>query len=486
MVFGVETEYGFSVEGRGAEHQVEDAQEFVRAYPGECFVGWDYRQESPRRDLRGFTVSHLAQDPVDAQFETAPLSSPHEVRSDRVLPSGARFYNDHGHPEFASPECHSVQELVMHDLAGEDVLRMAANAYQASVKRRVRVYKNNTDYHGASYGTHESYLVPRRLAFDELYSAVMPMLVARQVLTGAGKVGAESGAACDFQISQRADFITESANVETLFRRPLFNTRDEPHGIDRQWIRLHVICGDANMMPQCTARKATLMSLTLRLAEQGKAPKWEVHDPVASFKAVSRDLRGEGRIELKGGNWTTPRNVIESVLNAADEAFDDEESKNGISEAMNLLDWRRGQPDLFRRHVDWAAKHWLLGEYRDMQGLAWKDAAMQALCLEYHSLDEDEGLYFGLLAAEEVAERPLREEIVKRLNGQVEPTRGLVRALAVSRFREYVASMSWSSITWKVGTRQIETKLDPGARFDPALADVESVEQFINCLTKSS
>ena len=132
------------------------------------------------------------------------------------------------------------------------MLRAAAALAEES-GREVRIYKNNTDFHGASYGTHESYLVPRSLGYQRLFDACVPMLVARQVLVGSGKVGAETGPFVSYQLSQRADFFVEAANAETLYRRPVFNTRDEPHGDARRWIRLHVIAGDANMIPAATA-----------------------------------------------------------------------------------------------------------------------------------------------------------------------------------------------------------------------------------------
>ena len=131
VLIGIETEYGLLVEGRGPQDQIQDSADFVRSYPGYCFIGWDYRFESPRADLRGFKLDHLAQDPIDAQFDRpgAPVQTSAEIRSDRVLSNGARFYNDHGHPEYATPECHSLAQLVALDHVGETVLRETAPAF---------------------------------------------------------------------------------------------------------------------------------------------------------------------------------------------------------------------------------------------------------------------------------------------------------------------------------------------------------------------
>ncbi|MEI8281648.1 MAG: proteasome accessory factor PafA2 family protein, partial [Armatimonadota bacterium] len=259
ILAGIDCEYGILVKGKGADEQIEYSQTLVESFSNEgLFVGWDYRFENPRNDLRGFELKNLAIDPNDAQFDVGRQHrSSIEVRADRVLPNGARFYNDHGHPEYATPESFSIFELAQLDQIGESVVRQASEFSELEAT----LYKNNTDYHGASYGTHESYLVPRVLTFDSLYAAVTPMLIVRQILTGAGKVGSEDGDWCDFQLSQRADFFVESANAETLWRRPIFNTRDEPHADPSQWTRLHVISGDANMNPTCTALRVGLVKL---------------------------------------------------------------------------------------------------------------------------------------------------------------------------------------------------------------------------------
>src|SRR5579871_1304381 len=156
ILAGIETEYGFTVEGRSADDQIEDAIAFVRGYPGPCFAGWDYCYESPRADLRGFRLDRLAVDPEDAKRDTGKTyGTPHEVRSDRILPNGARFYNDHGHPEYATPECSNLRDLVAHDRAGERIVWECAQRRARDLDAPVHIYKNNTDYHGASYGTHE-------------------------------------------------------------------------------------------------------------------------------------------------------------------------------------------------------------------------------------------------------------------------------------------------------------------------------------------
>src|SRR5579872_1416373 len=292
-LFGIETEYGIAVEGRGAGDLIQESIALVRSYAGTCVTGWNYRGEDPRRDMRGFTVDRLSTDPDDAQFDapgTPPMSMAEE-RSDRILANGARFYNDHGHPEYSTPECSNLRDLVAHDRAGERIVWECAQRRARDLDAPVHIYKNNTDYHGASYGTHEGYLMRRDLPPDTLIRALIPFLVTRQLYAGCGKVGLEvdRGSQALFQLSQRADFFSVEASVDTLHNRPIFNTRDEPHATPRRYRRLHVILGDANLSEWATAVKVGATDLVLSLLEQGWTPNIAIRNPVQTLKALSRD-----------------------------------------------------------------------------------------------------------------------------------------------------------------------------------------------------
>jgi proteasome accessory factor A len=481
---GIETEYGFTVEGRSANEQIDDAIAFVRGYPGDCFAGWDYSYESPRADLRGFRLDRLAFDPEDAKRDAGKdYGAPHDVRSDRILPNGARFYNDHGHPEYATPECRSLAELALHDKAGELVLLRAAKALAESTGRAVRVFKNNTDFHGSSYGTHESYLVPRRLGFDKLFQAVTPILVCRPLLTGAGKVGSESGEKVAFQLSSRADFAVEAANAETLFRRPVFNTRDEPHANPAEWIRLHVISGDANMIPSCTTRKVGLVKLALMLCEIDQAPTWDLLNPPRAFQVVSRDDSMSARLELKGRSWTTADAVIESYFACAERFLDlDTEMLGLIDECRSLIDDLRGERTLARQHIDWAAKRHMLETFISESGSDWNDPTLQAYDLEYHQIDPEEGLYFALESMGDVEPYPALDERLDRLSEVPERTRAWARGLAVRRFKEQLARACWHSLTFRLGDAEEEVVLPPDLIYPAQLATIHDVGTFIDCL----
>ena len=485
ILAGIETEYGLLVEGRGAEDQIDDAMALVRSYPDERLFTWNYRYESPRSDLRGFQLDRLAVDPVDSRFdEGREHGQPSDVRSDQILPNGARFYNDHGHPEYSTPECFSSRELALHDRYGESVVLKAATAFTERTGRPVKVFKNNTDFHGATYGTHESYLVPRSLGFETLYKAVLPMLITRPILVGAGKVGSESGAWCDFQLSQRADFFTEAANAETLFRRPIFNTRDECHADPKHWIRMHVIAGDANMMPACTMRKVGLIKLAIHLAEVGQAPTWRFTNAVAAAQTVSRDESLKFKVELEGRSWTTGYEILESYLSAAERVLElDEELSQVILDCRALLEsLRNGHWEDTREQIDWAAKRHFLEGFISEEDRSWKDDELRAFDLEYHNVHPEDGLYHALEQMGEIDWVPDSSEVLELANRNREGTRARARAIAVSRFGGQVHTACWRTVTFNLDGRLIEVELDPDRVYADDIDSAADVESFVNLL----
>ncbi|MBM4437198.1 MAG: proteasome accessory factor PafA2 family protein [Actinobacteria bacterium] len=231
---GIETEYGLNCEGfASAPDFAYQASRLVRAAPAPgAFRGWNYAGEDPHLDMRGTRVDTLAQDPNDFPGATdqSRLLSREELLANTVLQNGARLYNDHNHPEYCTDACLTLHDLVAQDKAGETLLRAAESARNAQLAQgRVRVLKNNTDYHGRSYGCHENYLAARGLPLEHLVDALVPFLVTRIVFAGAGRVGRERGDPAALQLSQRADFFEEVLGLNTTYRRPIFNTRDEPH-----------------------------------------------------------------------------------------------------------------------------------------------------------------------------------------------------------------------------------------------------------------
>lgn len=474
ILVGIETEYGLLIEGRGASEQVDDAIEFVRSYEGPGFRGWNYRYENPRKDLRGFEVDRLEADPQDAAFDKPTSLTERDVRSDCVLPNGARFYNDHGHPEYSTPECWSPLEAGLHDRAGEDFLLQVRDAYEATAGRRTTIYKNNTDFHGASYGTHESYLVPRSIAYANLYRTVAPILVARTLLCGAGKVGSESGDRADFQLSQRADFLVEPANVETLYRRPVFNTRDEPHADPSQWVRLHVISGDANRIISCTQRKVALVQISLALAMAGCFPVVPLKNPARALSQVSRDP--DAKIEFEDGSTKTAEDILFRYIDLAEkENILNEEVKTIAADCERLIRKRTTDTEAFAREVDWAAKKQMIEHFRESEGLSWADQRLRAFDLEYSNIDPEESLFDALIEAGMIDEQ---QDFQNRLHEPKEPTRALARSIAVARFGEHLSNACWRSVTF--GEREVQ--LEPSRRYSSDIQDATSVESFIEAI----
>ena len=457
-MIGIETEYGIYVEGKGAQDLVDEAGYLVKLVPAPTVAGrWDYKQEHPRRDMRGFTVDHLSIDPNDAQFEQTgkPHSTDIEVRSDRVLTNGARLYNDHGHPEYSTPECTSLREVIAHDRAGERWMQRLAERRmkQLGAGSLVAMYKNNTDFHGASYGTHESYLMRREVPFDNVLEGLLPFFTTRQIFAGAGKVGTEKSGAgfVPFQLSQRADFFTTLASVDTLYNRPIVNTRDEPHADARRFRRLHVICGDANFAEVATLLKVGTTLLVLRLIEQGLAPKnVALRDPVTAIQRISQDQSFKWCAERTGGGTIGAVDVQRAYLAAAKEHLTglSPDTDSVLIEWEQVLDTLEADPLSLADTLDWAAKRALLDGFREAEGLEWNDPYLQSLDLEYHNTDPAAGLYYALEQEDKIRRVVTEDEILTALDSPPAGSpRAIVRGLAVRKFPEAVQKITWGGFT---------------------------------------
>ena len=459
-IFGLDTEYGLWVEGRGPEALLEESRQVVRAYPGHYAGPWDYDSEDPRRDMRGFRVEHLNYDPRDAQYDKpgrARLSN-EEERSDRALPNGARFYNDHGHPEYATPECCRLRDLVAHDKAGERLVWEAAQARSAASGARVEIFKNNTDFHGASYGAHEGYLCARDLPFERLFHGLLPLLITRQIYAGAGKVGRETDGPldeeCVYQLSQRADFFNVEASVDTLYQRPIFNTRDEAHADPRRYRRLHVICGDANMSEFATALKMGVVLLTLELLESGWEPLIRLRRPVEAIKRLSRDPSRQWLVELEDGGAMRATDIQRVYLQEATRQLlgRDDDTDWTLAEWERVLDDLDSDPTRLEDRVDWAAKRRLLETYMeaadeaDDRDVGWAEATLQSLDLAYHNLDPEAGLYRALEEAGAVVQLTEEADIRQAMDNPPPNTRASVRGALVRRFGEQIERISWGRV----------------------------------------
>ncbi|MFQ5445174.1 MAG: proteasome accessory factor PafA2 family protein, partial [Nitrospinales bacterium] len=365
-LMGIETEYGIVREGVEESDPVEESMSLLRSCEvPSVFGAWAYHRERTHVDLRGFQVGRLAQDEEEDDFcaEDRKRSYSYlEIKSDRVLTNGARFYNDHTHPEYSTPECHNVFQLVAHDVAGERIVAECARLRNKSLgSNSVQIFKNNTDYIGHSYGTHDNYLIPRKQEFDYWVKNLVSFLVTRQLYTGAGKVGSEGRTEpfTGLQLSQRSDFIESLLSIETMVHRPIINTRDEPHAIQGKYRRLHLILGDANMSPYATALKMAVTRLVLTMiGDEKMAHPPTLADPVADIKRVSRDKTGTVLLKQESGKTITPLDIQEWYLDQAKRNCQgqSEEADWAIKEWERTLDQLRNSPDKLADRIDWAIK----------------------------------------------------------------------------------------------------------------------------------
>ncbi len=480
-LFGIETEYGIIREDLQESDPMMESMELVRSYlPGPFRPSWDYGGEDPRQDARGFRVERLAQDEEEKSFEQIDRRrrfSFHEMKSDLSLTNGARFYNDHTHPEYSTPECSSLMDLVVHDKAGERIVQECADRRNAVLGgAAVQIYKNNTDLHGHSYGCHDNYLVPRSMPFERIVTGLMPFLVTRQVFAGAGKVGIEERGtyrAGHYQISQRADFIEVELSVDTMDRRPIINTRDEPHADPSRYRRLHQILGDANLCETATALKIGTTWLVLRLIGEDRVPKGcGLEEPVSAVREVSRDPSCRRPIRRLGGGKISPVDHQEIYLRAAQDAF----GGDADSETRWILDtWERVLADLrtdpmrLADRLDWVAKRWLLEAFMDAERCGIDDPRLKGLDLEYHNLHPERGLFCGLEMEGRIRRITTDEQIKAALVTPPAGTRAGIRGLCIERFGSDIHRIQWEKVVFQVGDSRRE--LDLGNLFDPSQID---------------
>lgn len=462
-VMGLESEYGISVPGDPAASPMIASGLVVRAYAdivapaaGLRVARWDYAGESPLADARGWS---LRRDLADSSMLTDEWEDDVRV-ANCVTPNGARFYVDHAHPEYSGAECLTPREVITWDRAGEEIAARAAAAVTPQALRAasargqaVTLYKNNTDGKGASYGTHENYLVARSVPFERIAEGLIPFFVVRQVITGAGRVGlgARSEGA-GFQIGSRSDFMEALVGLETTFLRPLVNTRDEPHSDRARFRRLHVICGDANLCDVPNLLKVGMTSLVLALIEAERLPPGlRLADPLAEVKAVSRDVNLIHRLTLEDGSSLTAVEILRRYFDAAC-AWVDESGRDAATDEVltwweEVLARAEKGPAALASLLDWAAKWALLARYRERDGLNWDDSQLAAIDVQWSDLRPGKGLARTLEKAGRIR-RLTTDEDVRRATAAPPPsTRAWLRGTAVARWPE-VAAASWESIAF--------------------------------------
>ena len=461
-VLGIETEYGILIRGAADSNPIAASSVLINAYvndiarnvtssPGAPKVGWDFEDEQPGNDARGFAP----------EGTLAPEIETHLVNA--VLTNGARYYVDHAHPELSTPECADPRSVVHDDRAAELILQrsMAAANRTLPEGQEIVVYKNNSDRKGNSYGCHENYLMDRAVPFGRVVANVLPHFITRQIYCGAGKVGSEatglSWKDVPFQLSQRADFFEEEVGLETTLKRPIVNTRDEPHADAQKYRRLHVIIGDANLAEAATFLKVGTTSLVLSMIEDDFLPRDFVFvAPVQTLRRVSYDLTLRRPLELVDGSTVTALEVQWELFDRA-KKFSEEHGLETIGgdevggEVLRrweaVLTGLESDPSTLADQIDWIAKHRLIDGYRERHDLDWDDARLAAMDLQYHDLRPTKGLAgrIGLERLTTDAEVEL---------ATVEPpaeTRAYFRGKCLQKWGDTIVAANWDSLVFDIG-----------------------------------
>jgi proteasome accessory factor A len=499
-VFGIETEYGVTVDGIENLDVVRESIEIVRSYTAQgASMKWDYNLEDPHQDARGFRAAELLQDTDEAAYyeldKNRPLSF-EEIKSDLVLSNGARFYNDHAHPEYSTPECTTLREIVAQDQAGERILHECARRRTEKLRGtgEARLYKNNTDFVGHSYGCHDNYLMRRDVPWDRIVRDVVPFLVTRQIFAGAGKMGVEGEDAAGqqgiYQNAQRSDYFSVLCSIDTMNRRPLVNTRDEPHADAQRFRRFHVIIGDANMSQFATALKIGTTALVLDLIESEHAPQLELANPINATKSISRDQHHDWIIELRDGRKISAIDVQRLYLAAAQEHCDrtDAEIAWLLREWEQLLDDLHADPMRCRDRLDWVAKKFLLNTFQEAENISWSDPWLQAIDLEYHNVSLEKGLHYELMREGQMRRIVSEEDIKAAIFQPPTSTRAFFRGRAVARFNDKITSIQWDEMGFRHnGTVKNVSLAQPAhdaelARINDAIRDAKSFEELTQLL----
>jgi Pup amidohydrolase len=455
-VLGTETEYGISGVGRSDFNPVLTSSLLISTYAGTLRkIRWDYEQESPLRDARGFEPVQV-REPSEEDLGLANV----------ILPNGARYYVDHAHPEYSTPECASAREAVIHDKAGERILERSLEELHRVLPpgQRIAIYKNNSDGKGNSYGTHENYLVDRAVPFVKIVRDLTPFFVSRQVFTGAGKLGAEGPweerGRHAYQLTQRADFFEAEVGLETTLKRPIINTRDEPHADPDRYRRLHVIIGDANLCEVATLLKLGTTALVLKMIEDDYLPDLTLSNPVAALHQISQDVTCRAVVGLADGRRRSAVQLQWEYLERATkyvEQEDDTAENRGLLERWErVLEGLESEPLSLHRELDWVAKYRLLEGYRERDGLDWADHKLRLVDLQYHDVRRDKGLYQRLAATGKVERLVTEDEIERAVMDPPEDTRAYFRGRCISKYADAIAAASWDSVIFDTGADALQ------------------------------
>jgi len=465
---GIETEFGISVTGDPGANPMVASSQVIGAYGSLTGMGsrsrWDYEREFPLRDARGYDMSRADADPSMITNEDLGLAN-------FILTNGARLYVDHAHPEYSTPEVTNPLDAALWDRAGVVVMAAAADrAAHLNPGQAFQLYKNNTDNKGASYGCHENYLMRRSTPFAEVVRSLTPFFVSRQVFTGTGRVGVgQDGSVSRFQLTQRADFFEVEVGLETTLKRPIINTRDEPHADPERYRRLHVIVGDANLCDVATYLKMGTTSLVLAMIEDGWLAGVDLRPvkPVRALHQVSHDVTLSELIELADGRQVTALDLQDiywvEARGYVDQRFEgpaDAQTEDVLNRWRAVLDALRTDPSTCAREVDWVAKLALLDAYRERDGLDWASPRLQAVDLQFSDVRADKGLAFRLEARGRLQRLFSDGAVAHAVDHPPSDTRAWFRGECMRRYAPDIAAASWDGVVFDLAD-------DASARGEP-------------------
>ena len=454
-VMGTEIEFGIMVKNDPDFDPISSCVLIVNAYREDPHgnVLWDYDQENPLADARGFQV----------EGEKYTPNQQENIARNKTLVNGARYYVDHAHPEYSSPEVTNARDLVIHEKAGERVIEISRREANQLLPEgaQMLIYKNNSDRKGNSYGCHENYLMDRRTSFKQVVEPLLPFFATRQIWCGAGKVGSENrNHPCDYQLSQRADFFETEVALDTMVKRPIVNTRDEPHADREKYRRLHVIVGDSNMSEYTIYLRNGVTALILSMIEDGAITQnLSLRDPVRAIREVSHDPSLKQKLRMDDGTSRTALEIQSGFLEMA-LAYTSSRSLDPIQKDV-LQKWEEvigalgRDPMELDAKIDWVMKKRIIESYLDRKGLGWGDPQAGMLDLRYHDSRPDRGLYF-LLERQGKAERIVTdEEIQHAIYHPPTDTRAYFRGECLRRYPGEVFGVNWDSISFGIEDESI-------------------------------
>jgi len=473
-IIGTEIELGITAKDASGFDPVSSSILLINSHPAFSDVQamWDYAGENPLLDARGFEASGEHEKPNQQDNRTI----------NKVLRNGGRLYVDGAHPEYSSPECTNARDVVCYEKAGERIFEMCLASANLNLgeQQRMFIYKNNSDGKGNSYGHHENYLMDRALPFEQIVLGFTPFLVTRQIFAGAGKVGAENGTEpCDYQLSQRADFFETFIGLDTMAKRPIINTRDEPHADEEKYRRLHVIVGDSNMSEFATYLKVGTTAIVLSMVEDGFIKRdLALEDPVRAIKEISHDVACKRRVKLKRGKEFSAIEIQREYLDLALEYYQGQERSPQVADLLEkwqyVLDKLAEEPMTLHRELDWVIKRELINAYISRKGCSFDDQRVFMMDLQYHDLRRDKGLFFTLERQGYVERIITDEEILLAMKTPPADTRAYFRGMCLQKYPKEVYGVSWSSIIFDTGDLAVKRipMTDPSRGTQKLVAEV--------------